>query len=436
MIDILIDQEAKLTEYLKSMYKTYLKVFEIMRSKLWQASKMYLLPFGFLLMWLGICQATFAQNKPDSTQVRVGAAQLSAYLPLLQNKKIALVVNQTSTIGKTHLVDSLMTLKVQIQKVFAPEHGFRGKADAGEHVKNSRDTKTNLPIISLYGKNKKPTAQQLSDVDLVIFDIQDVGARFYTYISTMHLVMEACAENKKQVLVLDRPNPNGDYVAGPMLDKRLKSFVGMHAIPIVHGLTIGELAMMINAEGWLKGGKSCELSVIRVQNYTHQTPYALPVKPSPNLPNDLSIKLYPSLCLFEGTQISVGRGTYSPFQMLGYPNKKFGKFRFKPKSIVGMSKYPKYQNKNCYGVDFRPKANQQLIKGFSLKYLIEYYKKYQALKGQKKPFFNGYFNTLVGNFSLQQKIKNGWTAAAIVKSWQKDLKKYKALRKRYLLYTE
>ncbi len=430
-----MNQKAKLTEYLKSMYKTHLKVKEIVMASYSLAQRQ---GFGLLLGALfGLSSTvTFAQTQPNTTRVVVGAAQMSAYLPLIQTKKVALVVNQTSVVGKTHLVDSLLALKVPIQKVFAPEHGFRGKADAGEHVKNSRDTKTNLPIISLYGKNKKPSAQQLADIDMVIFDIQDVGTRFYTYISTMHLVMEACAENNKQMLILDRPNPNGHYVAGPMLDKRLKSFVGMHAIPIVHGLTVGELAFMINKEGWLKNQKQCDLSIIRVQNYDHQTPYALPVKPSPNLPNDLSIKLYPSLCLFEGTQISVGRGTYSPFQMIGFPNKKFGKFRFTPKSIAGMSKYPKYQNKQCYGIDFRPKPNQGLIQGFSLKYLIEYYKKFQAQKASKKPFFNGYFNTLVGNFTLQQKIRNGWTETAIVKSWQKGLDNYKALRRRYLLYAE
>ncbi|HAS45155.1 MAG TPA: DUF1343 domain-containing protein [Microscillaceae bacterium] len=418
------------------MYKTYLKVKEIVITCQVLVRKWY--GWGIFLGVI-ICLHNinaFAQSKPDSAKIVVGAAQISAYLPLIQHKKVALVVNQTSTIGKTHIVDSLLALKVAIQKVFAPEHGFRGKADAGEYVKNSRDTKTNLPIISLYGKNKKPSAQQLANVDLVIFDIQDVGARFYTYISTMHLVMEACAENNKQVLILDRPNPNGHYVAGPILDKRLKSFVGMHPIPIVHGLTVGELALMINQEGWLKNQLHCDLSIIRVKNYNHQTPYALPVKPSPNLPNDLSIQLYPSLCLFEGTQISVGRGTYAPFQMIGFPNKKFGKFTFKPKSIVGMSKYPKHQNKKCYGVDFRPKANQTLIQGFSLKYLIEYYQKFQAQKAVKKSFFNGYFNTLVGNYTMQQKVKNGWTAAAIVKSWQKDLNAYQVLRRRYLLYAE
>lgn len=267
------------------MYKTYLKVLELMIKRQQYVSWL----IGLSLF--GSCVAQ-AQTQSNHAQVEVGAAQINAYLPLIQEQKVALVVNQTSVIGKTHLVDSLMALKVGIRKVFAPEHGFRGKADAGEHVKNSRDTRTNLPIISLYGKNKKPTTQQLNDVDMVIFDIQDVGARFYTYISTMHLVMEACAENNKKVLILDRPNPNGHYVAGPMLDPRLKSFVGMHPIPIVHGLTIGELAMMINTEKWLKGGKSCDLSVIRVKNYSHQTPYPLPVKPSPNLPNDLSIALY------------------------------------------------------------------------------------------------------------------------------------------------
>lgn len=417
------------------MYKTHLKVFGFAPgNQSIKLSFLQKLTFCLVAFGLSFClpATTQAQISADSPGIKVGAAQTNTYLPLLEGKKVALVVNQTSVIGKTHLVDSLLALKVHIQKVFAPEHGFRGKADAGEHVKNSKDTKTGLPIISLYGKNKKPAPQQLADVDLVIFDIQDVGARFYTYISTMHLVMEACAENKKKMLILDRPNPNGYYVAGPMLDPRLKSFVGMHPIPIVHGLTVGELAMMINSEKWLKGGTHCDLTVITVKNYNHQTRYALPVKPSPNLPNDLSISLYPTLCLFEGTQISVGRGTYSPFQMIGYPNKKFGKYKFKPKSIAGMSKYPKHQNKACYGIDFRPEENQKLIEGFSLKYIIDYYQKF----ANKTKFFNGYFDTLVGNFSLQKKIKEGWTEEAIVKSWEDDLSKYRALRKRYLLYKE
>lgn len=413
------------------MYKTYLKAFHLILPNI---RKIY----GLLLVLLiGNAQA---QVTTDTTlvidtmevKVEVGATQMNKYVPLFKDQKIALVVNQTSMVDRTHLVDTLLAMGVQIQKVFAPEHGFRGKADAGEHVKNSKDTKTHLPIISLYGKNKKPTPKQLSDVDWVVFDIQDVGARFYTYISTMHLVMEACAENNKKMLVLDRPNPNGHYVAGPMLDPRLKSFVGMHPIPIVHGLTVGELAQMINAEKWLKGGKTCDLTIIKVENYSHQILYNLPVKPSPNLPNDLSIRLYPSLCLFEGTQISVGRGTYSPFQMIGYPDKKFGKDVFTPKSIPGMSKYPKHQNKACYGIDFRRDKGLAMLMGFSLKYLIDYYHKF----GNKTKFFNGYFNTLVGNFSLQQKIKKGWTAEAIEKSWEKDLDAYKKLRKKYLLYDE
>lgn len=413
------------------MYKTYLKVIQLTTTNLRKLS-------WLLLVWMA--SNAMAQTTMDSVaaidltdiSVQVGAMHTNEYLHLIRGKKVALVVNQTSMINNTHLVDSLLALGIHIQKVFAPEHGFRGKADAGEHVKNSKDTKTNLPIVSLYGKNKKPTPRQLADIDWVIFDIQDVGARFYTYISTMHLVMEACAENSKKALILDRPNPNGHYVAGPMLDPRLKSFVGMHPIPIVHGLTVGELAQMINAEKWLKGGKTCDLTIIKVKNYTHDTAYSLPVKPSPNLPNDLSIRLYPSLCLFEGTQISVGRGTYSPFQMIGYPKKKFGKNVFTPKSIAGMSKYPKHQNKACYGVDFRRQENEWSIKGFSLRYLIEYYHKF----GNKAKFFNGYFDTLVGNFSLQQKIKKGWTVEAIKKSWEKDLKKYKKLRTKYLLYDE
>ncbi|EAY26574.1 exo-beta-N-acetylmuramidase NamZ family protein [Microscilla marina] len=411
------------------MYKTYLKALQLINT---YKSSFCLLVFTLVTSNLTAQVTADSTSMTDSNKVQVGAAQMNKYIPLLKGKKIALVVNQTSVVGNTHLVDSLLALNLPIQKVFAPEHGFRGKADAGEHVKNSKDTKTNLPIISLYGKNKKPSPQQLADIDWVVFDIQDVGARFYTYISTMHLVMEACAENNKKVLVLDRPNPNGHYVAGPMLNPRLKSFVGMHPIPIVHGLTVGELAKMINQEKWLKGRRSCKLTIIKVKNYTHQTRYSLPVKPSPNLPNNLSIALYPSLCLFEGTQISVGRGTYSPFQMIGYPEKKFGKDTFTPKSIPGMSKYPKHKNKVCYGIDFRHKDNTGLIKGFSLKYLIDYYRKF----GNKAKFFNGYFDTLVGNFSLQQKIKKGWTAEAIEKSWEKDLKKYKTLRRKYLLYAE
>ncbi|HEY8399691.1 MAG TPA: DUF1343 domain-containing protein, partial [Cytophagaceae bacterium] len=314
---------------------------------------------------------TLAQQSLD--KIITGAEQLEQYLSLLKNKNVALVVNQTSVVGKTHLVDTLLSLGIKVRKIFSPEHGFRGDADAGERVNNEIDAKTGLPIVSLYGNNKKPNKESLKDVDIVIFDIQDVGVRFFTYISTMHYIMEACAENNKKVLILDRPNPNGHYVDGPVLDLKHKSFVGMHPIPIVHGLTVGELAMMINGEKWLDSGRTCDLQVIKVKNYDHKKRYSLPVKPSPNLPNDLSIQLYPHLCLFEGTTLSVGRGTEFPFQVVGHPNKAYGTFQFTPKSIPGMAKSPLHENKVCYGIDLRSLSGEE--SGFQLKYIMELYNK-------------------------------------------------------------
>ncbi|MTI23376.1 exo-beta-N-acetylmuramidase NamZ family protein, partial [Fulvivirga kasyanovii] len=302
-----------------------------------------------------------------------GAYQTGDYLSLIKDKKVALVVNQTSMVGTSHLVDTLLSLRVNLKKVFAPEHGFRGDADAGETVKSGVDVKTNLPIVSLYGDNKKPTASQLVDVDVIIFDIQDVGTRFYTYISTMHYMMEACAENNKLMIILDRPNPNGMYVDGPVLKPAYQSFVGMHPIPVLHGLTVGELAKMINGEGWLKNKIQCDITVIPVKNYSHKNHYSLPVKPSPNLPNDLSIKMYPSLCLFEGTVISVGRGTYKPFQQIGHPDFKDMPHSFTPKSIEGMAKNPRYEGQQCHGIDF---SQVDFNGGFSLTYLIDFYQKY------------------------------------------------------------
>ena len=365
----------------------------------------------------------------SADSLQVGASQLSDYLPTLENKKIGLVVNHTSQLDQVHLVDTLLSLGVEVKKVFAPEHGFRGKADAGEQVNNSTDIKTGLPIISLYGKNKKPTAQQIQDLDVVIFDIQDVGTRFYTYISTMHYVMEACAEQGKSFIVLDRPNPNGNYVDGPIRESKFKSFVGMHPIPIVHGLTVGELAQMINGEGWLNNRLTCDLKVVPNQHYRHDTPYSLPVKPSPNLPNDLSIALYPSLCLFEGTNISVGRGTEFPFQVIGAPQRNLGKFKFTPRSIVGMSKNPKYKGQICYGLDFRKNS---VMRTFSLNHLIAFYQKYH----NKSQFFNGYFDTLAGTASLRQQIIAGKTEAQIRKTWEVSLNEYREMRKKYLLYPE
>jgi uncharacterized protein YbbC (DUF1343 family) len=359
-----------------------------------------------------------------------GAERMEDYLPMLKNKNIALVVNQTSVIGKTHLADTLLAQKINVKKIFSPEHGFRGKADAGEKVNNEIDTKTGLPIISLYGNNKKPSPESLKDIDIVIFDIQDVGVRFYTYISTMHYIMQACADNKKQLSILDRPNPNGYYVAGPVLDLKQASFVGMHPIPIVHGLTIGELALMINGEHWLDSGKTCNLEIIKVKNYTHKDHYSLPVKPSPNLPNDQSITLYPSLGLFEGTNMSVGRGTAFPFQVIGSPNEKNGTFSFTPKSIEGMAKNPPYENEKCYGADLRNQYPESSI--FNLRFLIDYYNK----SADKEKYFNNFFKKLAGNIILQDQIKKGMTESQIRETWQPELNKYKILRKKYLLYPD
>lgn len=364
---------------------------------------------------------------PVKKSIQIGAAQLSAYLPDLQGKKVALVVNHTALIGNTHLADTLLRLGIHLQKVFVPEHGFRGNADAGEHIDNSKDSQTGLPLISLYGNNKKPTAEQVKDIDVIVFDMQDVGIRFYTYISTMHYVMEACAENGKKMLILDRPNPNGSYIDGPIREFKFKSFVGMHPIPIVHGCTVGELALMINGEKWLTNGLKCDLKIIKLENYHHAQAYSIPVKPSPNLPNDLSIQLYPSICLFEGTSISVGRGTQFPFQIIGAPQKNMGYFFFIPQSIEGMAKNPKYLNQTCYGLDLR---NTGFKNKFTLKYLIDFY----HLSDDKAKFFNGYFDTLAGTASLQTQIKAGWTEKEIRKTWDASLQNYRKIREKYLLY--
>nr|WP_245558480.1 DUF1343 domain-containing protein [Fulvivirga imtechensis] len=366
-------------------------------------------------------------SQPEDPQLLLtGAEQTNEYLPMLKGKKIGMVVNHTSVIGKTHLVDSLLSLDIRIQKVFAPEHGFRGDADAGEKVKDGIDIATQLPIISLYGNNKKPSVEQLQGIDLVIFDIQDVGTRFYTYISTMHYVMEACAENDIKMLILDRPNPNGMYVDGPVLKPEFQSFVGLHPIPILHGLTVGELAQMINGEGWLNNSIKCDLKVIPVKNYSHDEDYSLPVKPSPNLPNGLSVKMYPSLCLFEGTVISVGRGTYKPFQQIGHPQFTDMAHQFTPKSIDGMSKYPPYEGQTCYGISFE---DTDFEGGFTLKYIIDFYKKYGG-----EDYFNNFFDKLAGTDQLKQQIKKGISEEEIRKSWAPDLEQYRKMREKYLLY--
>jgi uncharacterized protein YbbC (DUF1343 family) len=376
----------------------------------------------------------------DLTQkgIMVGANKTTELLPKLQNKRVGIVANQTSVIFKadktyTHLVDSLVALNVDVKTVFSPEHGFRGKADAGEIVKDGKDVKTGLPIISLYGKNKKPYPEQLENLDVVIFDVQDVGVRFYTYISTLHYVMEACAEANIPVIVLDRPNPNGHYVDGPILEKEFKSFVGMHPIPIVHGMTIGEYAKMINGENWLKDTIQCDLTVISVDNYTHQTAYSLPIKPSPNLPNDKAINLYPSLCLFEGTPISVGRGTEKQFQIVGTPEYflKRHLYSFTPKPNFG-AKNPKHNGKECNGYNL---TSAPRLSELNLAWLLEFYKTHQQY-APKTTFFNKnkFFSKRAGTNKLQEQIEAGMSEDEIKATWQKGLDAYKKVRAKYLLY--
>jgi len=387
--------------------------------------------------------ATLENEDKDTKIVTVGADQYKKYVPLLKGKKVGVIGNQTSivsdkkhpykgneksTITKRHLVDFLVGKNVNIVKVFAPEHGFRGKADAGELVQDGIDTKTGLPIVSLYGKNKKPSPEQMDGLEIMVFDIQDVGARFYTYISTLHYVMEACAEAGIPLLVLDRPNPNGHYVDGPVLEPQHTSFVGMHPVPIVYGMTIGEYAQMINGEGWLNDKIQCDLTVIPIGNYTHDTQYSLPVKPSPNLPNDVSINLYPSLCFFEGTVISAGRGTDTQFQIFGapqLPEKDFG-YSFTPQANEG-AKYPKFKGEQCFGRNLQESPRLDQI---NLKWLIE---AYQAYPDTSK-FFNNFLVKLAGTEKLQQQIEAGMSSEAIRSSWKEDLRNFQKIRKQYLLY--
>ena len=373
------------------------------------------------IICIGLLLLTFSVN---AQELVLGAERTNIYLPLLKNKKIAIVGNQTSMIANTHLVDSLLSLKVNVVKVFSPEHGFRGKADAGAKIEDETDEKTGLPIISLYGKNKKTTVEKLKGIEVLLFDIQDVGARFYTYISTLHYVMEAAAENNIKVIVLDRPNPNGHYIDGPIREKGFESFVGMHPIPIVHAMTIGEYAQMINGEKWI--ARQCDLTVIEMENYTHDMSYDLPIKPSPNLPNSRSINLYPSLCLFEGTNVSLGRGTEYPFQHFGAPYLK-SNYSFTPKSGEG-SKSPPHENKKCYGTDLRFQDNY--LEEINLNWLIESYNNCP----EKEKFFNNFFDKLAGTDKLRLQIIEAKTAKEIKESWQEGLNEFKKIRNKYLLY--
>lgn len=380
------------------------------------------------ICWLAVLQAT--------AQVKNGADRLEELFPLLENKRISLVVNQTSLVQNVHLLDTLYNKGMHITQVFAPEHGFRGDADAGEFIKNGKDYRTQVPIISLYGKNKKPQPAQLQQTDIMIFDIQDVGARFYTYISTMFYVMQACAENNKELIILDRPNPC-DYIDGPVLDMKYKSFVGMLPIPVLHGCTIGELAQMINGEGWLGNNLQCPLKVITIEDWKHGQPYSLPVKPSPNLPNDQAIALYPSLCPFEGTSVSVGRGTDFPFQIIGSPTTKNLKFHFMPHSMKGSDKHPLHQDTYCYGLNLSSEKN--IPKGFSLQYVIQFYNYFQNLtKHAEKDFFTRphWFDLLMGTNQVRLDILKDKSEEQIRSAWQKKLNQYKEIRKKYLLYED
>lgn len=397
-----------------------------------------------LFVLLPACQpkANSGENSPvevdaievtSINQVVVGAARFDTYLPLLQGKNVGMIVNHSSLVGDTHLVDTLLSLGIQVKKIFAPEHGFRGTADAGETVKNNIDTRTGLPVISLYGSTKKPGPAELAGLDVVVFDIQDVGARFYTYISTMSLAMEACAEHGLSFLVLDRPNPNGHYVDGPVLEPGFSSFVGMHPVPVVHGMTVGEYALMVNGEKWLKNGLQVQLQIVTCENYTHSTVYEPPVRPSPNLPDIKSIYLYPSLCFFEGTPLSVGRGTDRPFQLFGAPE-YMGKynFSFTPESRPG-AKNPPLLGKRCYGIDLGNKSTEELRDvGFNLEWIIEMYQHYP----RKESFFTNFFTTLAGTARLAQQIRSNTPIETIRASWEPALTNYKSMRMKYLLYEE
>lgn len=386
----------------------------------------------FILLACISCSAQQAEINTYSN-LGVGANRTESYLKLLKDKTVGIVGNQTSVIFRSetdyvHLVDSLLNRNINIKNVFAPEHGFRGTADAGELIKDGIDTKTGIPIISLYGNQKKPKEEHLKGIDIMVFDIQDVGARFYTYISTLHYIMEACAEQDIPLLILDRPNPNGHFIDGPVLEDEFKSFVGMHPVPVVHGLTIAEYAQMINGEQWLKYGIQCELKIVDMRGYSTQYTYDLPIKPSPNLPNAKSINLYPSLCFFEGTNVNAGRGTTMQFQVFGSPflDASLFDFKYTPKSMDG-AKYPKHENKLCFGKNLQ---NHSDLDYLNLDWLLQAYHHTQ----DQDSFFNDFFNKLAGNSNLQEQIQQGKTAEEIRESWVSELNTYKKKIKPYLLY--
>lgn len=403
--------------------KTHLRMLSIIFRHIHRPWRVYGIILCLCIMNL------FAQAQPIVT----GAERMDQYLPLLQHKRVALLVNQTSIVGHTHLVDTLLKRGIQIVKIFSPEHGFRGQASAGQHVGNTIDSATGIAVISLYGAGRyKPTDADLQDVDVLVYDIQDVGVRFYTYISSLQYLMEAAAEHHLPLIVLDRPNPNGFYVEGPVLDTNYRSFVGMQPIPVVYGMTPGEYARMLNGEHWLAQGDTCSLTVVPCLHYTHDSLYQLPVAPSPNLRNMNAVYLYPSLCFFEGTAISIGRGTDHPFEVFGHPEFPHQLFAFTPKSQPGAT-HPPYENQVCYGFSLIQSPAQTLKEidhHLVLKWLIKAYRMFP----DKAHFFNAYFSKLAGNTILQQQIEKGYSERAIRRSWQPALHRFQAIRQKYLLY--
>lgn len=363
-----------------------------------------------------------------------GAERMELLLPTLQGKRVALMVNQSSLVGSTgtHLVDTLLSQGINIVRLFVPEHGLRGKVDAGKNVRSGVDEKTGLPVVSLYGQRKRPTPEMLADIDLLVFDLQDVGTRFYTYISSMHYLMEACAEEGKTFVVCDRPNPN-DFIDGPILEPDCRSFIGVDPLPVAHGMTVGELALMIDGERWLRGGNTCHVKVIPMAGWSHGDPYELPVRPSPNLPNSRSIELYPSLCFFEATIMSVGRGTSKPFQAIGYPDKRFGSFVYTPQIKIGEDSNPRHKGKLCYGTDYTSVSLPK--RQIALGPLLNYYRKADSL-GLQLINQRQLFDLLAGTKKLRQQLSSGLSEEEIRASWQAGLKAFQAKRARYLLYTD
>lgn len=390
---------------------------------------------AFALLLVGaLSWAASAHAQKLPTPITVGAERMDLLLPALQGKRVALMVNQSSLVGSTgtHLVDTLLSQGINIVRLFVPEHGLRGKVDAGKNVRSGVDEKTGLPVVSLYGQRKRPTPEMLTDIDLLVFDLQDVGTRFYTYISSMHYLMEACAEEGKTFVVCDRPNPN-DFIDGPILEPDCRSFIGVDPLPVAHGMTVGELALMIDGERWLRGGNTCHVKVIPMAGWSHGDPYELPVRPSPNLPNSRSIELYPSLCFFEATIMSVGRGTSKPFQAIGYPDKRFGSIVYTPQIKIGEDSNPRHKGRLCYGTDYTSVSLPK--RQIALGPLLDYYRKADSL-GLQLINQRQLFDLLAGTKKLRQQLSSGLSEEEIRASWQAGLKDFQAKRARYLLYTD